>query len=85
MSRIKNNVQITDQELELLNLINRLGPTTSDKVYEQLESKSDFLSVMRALHGLAEKGFLHRIIINKKQLYKTSRQYNYIKSFLDNS
>ena len=85
MSRIKNNVRITGEELELLNVIDRLGPCTSDKVHEQLDNKSDYLMVMRALHGLAEKGFLQRMIINKKQLYKTSRHYNFVKSFLENS
>ena len=82
MSRFKNNVRITDKELELLEVIDMLGPCSSDKVHESTEAKTDYLLVMRTLHGLVEKGFLQRIIINKKQLYKTSRQYSYIRSFL---
>ena len=85
MSRFKSNVRISDKELELLQVINNLGPCSSDKVHESLEPKTDFLSVMRSLHTLVEKGFLQRIIINKRQLYRTSRNYSYIKSFLNNS
>lgn len=83
MSRFKNNIQISGKELELLEIINNLGPCSSEKVHETLNSKSDFLMVMRALHTLVEKGFLQRLIINKKQLYRTSRQYNYIRGFLE--
>lgn len=85
VSRFKNNVRINDKELELLEAINTLGPCSSEKVHESIEPKVDYLLVMRTLHGLVQKGFLQRIIINKKQLYRTSRQYSYIKSFLNNS
>ena len=78
-------MRITDKELELLAVINNLGACSSEKVHEHMDAKADYLSVMRALHGLVEKGFLQRIIINKKQLYRTSRQYSYIKSFLNNA
>lgn len=84
MSRFKNNVRISEKELELLEVINNMGPCSSDKVHESLQQKADFLSVMRSLHTLVEKGFLQRIIINKKQLYRTSRNYSYIRSFLNN-
>jgi len=80
----RHNVQITDKELEILQLINDLGPSTSEKVHESADPKFEYLYVMRCIHGLVEKGFLRRIIINKKQLYMTSRNYNYIKSFLNN-
>ena len=83
MSRFKNNVQISDKELELLEIINTLGPCSSEKVYETLNSKTEFLIVMRTLHTLVEKGFLLRLIINKKQLYRTSRQYSYVRGFLE--
>lgn len=83
VSRLKDNVKISDKELELLELINNLGPCSSEKVHETLNSKTDYLIVMRALHALVEKGFLQRLIINKKQLYRTSRQYNYIRGFLE--
>ena len=85
MSRFKNNIRITDKEFELLGVINTLGPCSSEKVHESMDPKTDYLIVMRTLHGLVEKGFLQRIIINKKQLYRTSRQYSYIKSFLNDS
>ena len=85
MSRSKNNVRISNEELELLEVINNLGPCSSDKVHESLEPKPDFLLVMRSLHELVDKGFLQRIIINKTRLYRTSRQYSYIKSYLNNS
>lgn len=77
------NVNISEQELELLEVIRLLGPSSSEKVHEQLNEKFDFLFVMRSLHALVEKGFLQRIIINNKQLYRTSRSYSYIKSFLN--
>ncbi|MEX2233810.1 MAG: BlaI/MecI/CopY family transcriptional regulator [Cyclobacteriaceae bacterium] len=81
----KNNVRISDKELEILEVINNLGACGSEKVHESVESKFEYLFVMRTLHILVEKGFLQRIIINKKQLYRTSRNYSYIKSFLNNS
>lgn len=85
VSRQNNNVQISDKELELLEMINTVGPCNSEKVHESLSPQAEFLIVMRTLHRLVEKGFLQRIIINKKQLYRTSRQYSYVKSFLNNS
>jgi len=77
------NLSISDKELELLELVNHLGPCTSDQVHESSEEKFEFLFVLRTLHKLVEKGVLQRVIINKKQLYRTSRNYSYIKSFLD--
>ena len=77
------NVNISEQELELLEIINLQGPCNSEKVHELVNGKFDFLFVMRSLHALVEKGFLQRLIINKKQLYRTSRSYSYIKSFLN--
>ena len=85
MYKGRNNVRITDGELELLELINNLGPCTSEKVHESVDSKFEYLFIMRSLHRLVEKGFLQRIIINKKQVYRTSRNYSFIKSFLNNS
>lgn len=84
MFKGKKNVRVSDQELELLGIINTLGPCTSEKVHEALNTKPEYLFVMRCLHRLVEKGFLKRIIINQKQLYRTSRNYSYIKSFLSN-
>lgn len=81
--RFKNNVKISDRELELLEIINTLGPCSSEKVHKTVETKTEFLTVMRTLHTLVEKGFLQRLIINKKQLYRTSRNYSYIRSFLE--
>lgn len=77
------NVNISDQELELLEIINLLGPCSSEKVHEQVNERFDFLFVMRSLHALVKKGFLQRVIINNKQLYRTSRSYSYIKNFLN--
>lgn len=84
MIRDKHNIRISENELELLEVINNLGPCTSEKVHESLVRKIEYLFVMRSLHALVSKGFLQRIIINKKQLYRTSRNYSYIKSFLNN-
>jgi predicted transcriptional regulator len=83
VSRFKNNVRISDKELELLETINSLGACSSERVHESVEPKIEYLIVMRMLHALVEKGFLQRIIINQKQLYRTSRNYAYIKSFLN--
>lgn len=85
MYKGRNNVRVTDQELELLELINNLGPCTSEKVHECVDPKFEYLFIMRSLHRLVEKGFLQRIIINKKQVYRTSRNYSFIKTFLDKS
>jgi len=85
VSRFKNNVRISDKELELLEVINGLGPCSSEKVFDSMDQKIEYLLVMRSLHRLVEKGFLQRIIINQKQLYKTSRNYSYVKSFLNDS
>jgi predicted transcriptional regulator len=81
----KNNVRISDKELELLEVINNLGACSSQKVHECVDAKFEYLFVMRTLHSLVEKGFLQRIIINKKQLYRTSRNYSYVRSFLNSS
>lgn len=78
-------MRISDKELALLEVINSIGPCTSEQVHQSLEPKYEFLFVIRTLHALAEKGFLQRIIINKKQLYRTSRNYSYIKTFLNNN
>ena len=85
MYSARNNVRITDKELELLEIINSLGPCTSEKVHESLEAKFEYLFVLRSLHRLVEKGFLKRIMIDKKQVYRTSKNYSHIRSFLDNS
>jgi len=85
VSRFNKNIRITDSELYLLEAVHTHGPCSSEKVHENLDPQPDYLIVIRTLHGLVEKGFLQRIIINKKQLYRTSRQYSYIKSFLKNS
>ena len=77
------NFRISDKELELLELINNLGPCTSERVHESIDPKFEYLVVMRSMHNLVEKGFLQRVIINKKQLYKTSKNYSYIRSYLD--
>lgn len=81
----KSNIRISDQELQLLEVINDLGPCSSDKVFEKMPQKIELLFVIRMLHSLVQKGFLQRIIINQKQLYRTSRQYSYVKSFLNNT
>lgn len=80
----KNNVRLSDEELEFLKVVNHLGPCSSQKVYEFLEERFDLLIVMRSMHALVEKGFLQRIIINKTQLYKTTRNYAYVEGYLDN-
>lgn len=77
------NLIISDKELELLELVNNLGPCTSDTVHEAMENKFEFLFVLRTLHTLVQKGVLERVIINRKQFYRTSRSYSYIKSFLN--
>ena len=79
------DVRISDEELHLLEAINNLGPSSSQKVHEYLDQKFDYLLVIRCLHRLVEKGFLQRLIINKTQLYKTSRNYSFIKSYRENS
>ena len=76
------NVNLSEQELELLKVINDLVPCSSEMVHEQTREKFPLLLVMRSLHALLEKGFLQRAIINNKQLYRTSRSYSLIKSFL---
>jgi predicted transcriptional regulator len=81
----KLNVSISDWELSLLELIDGLGSSSSDRIHEAVTPKQEYLHIIRTLHGLVEKGLLERIIINKKQFYKTSRQYNVVKSFLKNS
>ena len=73
---------MSDHELELLEAINQLGPCSSEQLHEHLHPKFELLFVMRSLHGLVEKGFLQRIVINNKQLYRTARNYSYIKSYI---
>jgi predicted transcriptional regulator len=79
------DVRISDEELQLLEVINQLGPSSSQRVHEYLGQKFEYLFLIRCLHRLVEKGFLRRLIINKTQLYKTSRSYTYIKGYLSKS
>jgi hypothetical protein len=80
----RNNVQLSDNELEILHLVNDVGLCSSEQAYEQVSVKYELLFVMRIMHSLVEKGFLERILINNKQLYKTARKYSYVKSYLRN-
>ena len=79
------NVSISEEEVRLLEVIDSYGPLSSQKVHEAIDQKFDYLFVMRCLHRLVEKGFLKRAIINKTQLYKTSRNYSALKSYLANT
>ena len=79
------NIQISEKERKLLDVIYNLGTCSSEKVFEALEEEPEYLVVMRTMHRLVEKGFLQRIIINQKRLYRTSRNYASIKSYLDNT
>lgn len=76
-----NNVSVSTLELELLEAIHQLGPCSSEDLYEHLCRKFELLFVMRSLHSLFGKGFLRRIVINHKQLYRTARNYAYIKGY----
>lgn len=82
VARKRNKVWVSDHELKLLKAINQLGPCSSEKLHEHLHPKFELLFVMRSLHSLVEKGFLQRIVINNKQLYRTTRNYGYIKSYI---
>lgn len=75
-------MRISGKELELLEVVNDIGPCSSEKVHETLDQKAEYLLVMRNLHALVEKGFLQRIAINNKLLYRTRRKYANIKTFL---
>ena len=79
------NVRISDEELQLLEVIDELGPSSSQRVHEYIDQKFEYLFLIRCLHRLVEKGFLRQLIINKTQLYKTSKSYSHIKSYLRNS
>jgi Fe2+ or Zn2+ uptake regulation protein len=80
--RKRNKIHLSSQELQLLEAINELGPCSSGTLHEHLQAKFELLFVMRSLHTLAEKGFLQRLVINNKQLYRTARNYLYIKSYI---
>jgi Fe2+ or Zn2+ uptake regulation protein len=84
-ARKANKVSVTDHELELLEAVNQLGPCSSEKLKDHLHPRFELLYVMRSLHALAEKGFLQRIVINHKQLYRTARNFSFIKAYIDNS
>lgn len=79
-SRLKSDVRISDRELELLAMVNNLGPCTSEKVHENLNHKTEYLLVMRGLHKLVEKGFLQRVLIDKKPLYRIRKNYSRIRT-----
>lgn len=85
VSKKRNKVLVSDKELRLLEAISQIGPCSSEKVHESLDPKVELLFVMRSLHNLVEKGFLQRIVINNKQLYRTARNYTYIKSYINAS
>lgn len=78
----KKEVRISEEELQLLEVINELGPTSSERVHEYIDQRFDYLFLIRTLHRLVEKGLLRRQVINKTQLYKTSRNYSDLKSYL---
>lgn len=77
------NVDLSSKEVQLLEIVNRVGPCTSEQVHEAFDPEAEFLLVMRSLHALVQKGFLQRVVINKKQLYRTSRNYSFVKAFLN--
>lgn len=81
-SRFRNSVSILDDELKLLELIYNDGPCSSDQVHKMVGPHAQYLITMRRLHGLVEKGFLQRITINKKLLYRTARNYGKIRDIL---
>ena len=80
----RNNLQLSENELEILHLVNSIGLCSSEQAYEQVSVKHGLLFVMRTMHSLVEKGFLQRIVINNKHLYKTARKYSYVKNYLRN-
>lgn len=84
-ARKANKVWVSDHELRLLEAVNELGPCSSEKLQEHLHPKLELLYIMRNLHALVEKGFLQRIVINHKQLYRTARNFSFIKGYIDNS
>ena len=81
----RNHISLSDRDLELLEVVKNTGPCTSQQVHASYQGRYDLLTVMRSMHHLVEKGFLQRVIINKTQLYKTSRNYRYIESYRRNS
>lgn len=78
----KKEVRISEEELQLLEVINELGPTSSERVHEYIDQRFDYLFLIRSLHRLVEKGLLRRQVINKTQLYQTSRNYSDLKRYL---
>lgn len=76
------NVNLSGREIQLLELINKMGPCSSQEVHQAFHPEENLLLVMRSLHSLVQMGFLQRVIINKKQLYRTSRKYSFVKAFL---
>ena len=75
---LRNRMRISGTELELLEVVNKLGPCSSEKVHQTAEPDSEYLLVLRKLHMLVEKGFLQRIVINRQTLYRTPGNYNTI-------
>lgn len=80
-----NRISLTDQDLELLEVIKNMGPCSSQQVHEFFQGRFELLPVMRSMHNFVEKGLVQTIIINKTQLYKTSRNYSYIESYRRNN
>ena len=78
----KKEVRISEEELQLLEVINELGPTSSERVHDYIDQRFDYLFLIRSLHRLVEKGLLRRQVINKTQLYQTSRNYSDLKRYL---
>ena len=81
----KKEVRVSEEEVRLLEVINELGPTSSQRVHEYMGEKFDYLFLIRCLHRLVEKGFLRRQIVNKIQLYRTSRSYTDLRGYLRNA
>ena len=81
-SRFKGILNISDDELQLLELVNKVGPCTSEEVHVMVDSGIELLLVMRRLHILVEKGFLQRITINSKLMYRTARNYGSVRNQL---
>lgn len=80
----------TDAELELLNVLWRLGPATVREVHEQLPKDTGYTTTLKILQKMADKGLVLRDESNRSHIYTAavkaeSTQRQLVRHLLDSA
>jgi hypothetical protein len=68
-------ISLTERESAILDIVKIYGHCSSSDVKAALPGNQELLLVMRAMHGMVEKGLLKRIIVNERNVYRLNTYY----------